>query len=532
MYITIEPVKVTDRDKCNQVNNSKRVLLVSVTKNTINHARILLRFCTWLTRWTHGRFSLMIRVGLFSTDRTLHPLLSSALAGEFLLFQETDEEGIRDLILTDRCDVLILDVFGDRNDLERRMTACRQLVNLRVPTVVMADDGLYPRIREFINHETFGYCRRPPSIRELKNLLISAHETSSVREQLLSAEEPSDESIGLDRLIGNSSLMQRVYQKVRNVASLNACVLITGESGTGKELIARAIHNLSARSQQPFVAISCGAIPDTLIESELFGHTNGAFTGTAGPHEGYLESAGPGTLFFDEIGELSLFTQVKLLRVLQELEFSRLGSTRLIPLRARLIFATNQDLSKLVAAGQFRRDLYYRINVMRITAPSLESHPEDIPMLATHFLRRYSRKFGKPMNRIEPEAMDMLLDHRWPGNVRELEGVIQRAIVDAPGRSVRAEDVILAQEEDREADEDKVLDIGDYAPSGTFEKQLWDYKIKLALAAVRENNGNKALAARSLGMSRAYLYRLISLAESGTFEPSSTAFAMKERLRQ
>lgn len=473
----------------------------------------------------------MIKVGLFSTDRTLHPLLSSTLAGDFFLFQESDEAGVKDLVLSHRCDVLILDLSGDRDDLDRRIAACRRLISLHIPAVVMADDSLYPRVRDFIAQETFGYCRRPPSIRELRNLLISASAPSITKEQLQITEEPRDENVGLDRLIGNSPQMQRVYQKVRNVANLVASVLITGESGTGKELIARAIHNLSGRSGQPFVAVSCGAIPDTLIESELFGHANGAFTGTVGSHEGYLESAGSGTIFFDEIGELSLFTQVKLLRVLQELEFSRLGSTRLIPLRARVIFATNQDLSKLVAAGQFRRDLYYRINIMRIQAPSLESRPEDIPVLARHFLRRYSRKFGRPMERIEPEAMEMLLDYPWPGNVRELEGVIQRAIVDAAGSSIRAEDIVLAQEEECEAEEDKVLDIGDYAPSGTFERRLWDYKIRLALSAVREHNGNKALAARSLGMSRAYLYRLISLAESDTMEQSSAACAIKERLR-
>jgi DNA-binding NtrC family response regulator len=471
--------------------------------------------------------SAVIRIGLYSEDRTLHRLLSSALGKEYQLQQDTSESAIRELAVAGRFDVLILDFFSSHDDLEERIESWRRLLSLQVPALIMAAEGLHSKICESIHNEAFGYCRRPPSLRDLKNLLQRAYENSSLKQELQTAKQGQGEVAGCDRLIGSSPQMRRVYQLVRNVTNLNAAVLITGESGTGKELIARAIHNLGPRSSHPFVAISCGAIPETLIESELFGHANGAFTGSVGPHEGYFEKAGEGALFFDEIGELSLFTQVKLLRVLQELEFSRLGSTRVIPLRARLIFATNQDLPKLVAEGRFRHDLYYRINVMRIQAPPLQDHPEDIPLMAEHFLRRYSRVFGKSMDRFETKAMDMLMEHAWPGNVRELENVIQRAIIDAPGRSVRAEDLNLTCEEESPSEYTKILDIGDYLPTGNFEKQLREYKIKLALAAVRENNGNKALAARSLGMSRAYLYRLIGLAESETLSDQNVACSMK-----
>jgi DNA-binding NtrC family response regulator len=306
--------------------------------------------------------------------------------------------------------------------------------------------------------------------------------------------------------------MQQVYQLVHRVTNLNATVLVTGESGTGKELIARAIHNLGSRANRPFVAVPCGAIPETLIEAELFGHEKGAFTGTVGAREGYFEQAADGTLFLDEIGDLSLFTQVKLLRVLQQMEFSRLGSNRLIPVRARLIFATHQDLDKLVAEGKFRQDLFYRINVMRIESPPLQEHPEDIPRIARHFLRKYGQMFQKPMEDIEPDAVALLQSYRWPGNVRELENVMQRAIILAPGKVVRAEDLNVNIEES-DADIGDIVDIGDYHPAGSFERQLRDYKVKLAVAAVRENNGNKTLAARSLCISRAYLHRLIRLVE-------------------
>jgi len=218
----------------------------------------------------------------------------------------------------------------------------------------------------------------------------------------------------------------------------------------------------------------------------------------------------------DEIGDLSLFTQVKLLRVLQQMEFSRLGSTKLIPLKARLIFATHRDLDKLVAEGKFRQDLFYRINVMRIEAPPLQEHTEDIPRLARHFLRQYGQVFQKPMDDIERDALALLQSYPWPGNVRELENVMQRAIILAPGKTVRAEDFNLNIIEETDVDIgdiDDVVDIGDYNPAGSFERQLRDYKVKLAVAAVRENNGNKTLAARKLCISRAYLHRLIRLAE-------------------
>jgi DNA-binding NtrC family response regulator len=359
----------------------------------------------------------------------------------------------------------------------------------------------------------FGYCRRPPSIRDLKTMLSRAYENSLLKRQLETVQQRMEDPGTCDRLIGSGRHMQRVYQMVQRVTNLSAAVLVTGESGTGKELIARAIHNMGARSKRPFVAVSCGAIPETLIEAELFGHEKGAFTGTVGAREGYFEQAGDGTLFLDEIGDLSLFTQVKLLRVLQQMEFSRLGSNKLIPLRARLVFATHRDLAQLVAEGKFRQDLFYRINVMRIESPALQEHPEDIPQIAEHFLRHYSKMFQKPMDSIEPDALQMLQTYPWPGNVRELENVMQRAIVLAPGMTVRADDLALSLPEDEVDEGEGVVNIGDYHPAGSFERQLRDYKVKLAVTAVRENNGNKTLAARSLSISRAYLHRLIRLAE-------------------
>jgi DNA-binding NtrC family response regulator len=455
----------------------------------------------------------MIKIGLYSEDRTLRPLLSSALGKEFQVLQGSDAEGVRSLVSARECDVMILDLNSNRDSLHERIEFSRQLIASNTPSVVMADDGLRSTAFELVRNGAFGYCRRPPSIRDLKTMLNRACENSALRQQLQTVQQRLEEPASCDRLIGSSPRMKRVYQLVRSVANLNAAVLVTGDSGTGKELIARAIHNLGSRSSRPFVAVSCGAIPETLIEAELFGHEKGAYTGTVGAREGYFEQAGDGTLFLDEIGDLSLFTQVKLLRVLQQMEFSRLGSTRLVPLRARLIFATHRDLDQLVAEGKFRQDLFYRINVMRIEAPPLQEHPEDIPAISKHFLHKYAQAFQKPMESIEPEALEMLLSYSWPGNVRELENVMQRAIILAPGQTVRAEDLTLSIQEEDAAGFEDVVDIGDYQPAGSFERQIHEYKIKLAVAAVRENNGNKTLAARSLCISRAYLHRLIRLAE-------------------
>ena len=458
----------------------------------------------------------MTRIGLYSEDCTLQPLLSPALGKDFEVLLESDGEGMDALIVAGKCDVLILDLFSHEDSLQTRIDCARRLIASNVPAILMADDSLRSTAFELVRSGAFGYTRRPPSIRDLKTMLSRACETSALKQQLYSVQQRIEEPGKCDRIIGTSPSMQKVYQLVRSVTNLNAAVLVTGESGTGKELIARAIHNLGSRANKPFVAVSCGAIPETLIEAELFGHEKGAFTGTVGAREGYFEQAGDGTLFLDEIGDLSLFTQVKLLRVLQQMEFSRLGSSKLVPLRARLIFATHQDLGKLVAEGKFRQDLFYRINVMRIDSPPLQDRVEDIPLIARHFMRHYAGVFQKPMDAIEPDALEMLQGYAWPGNVRELENVMQRAIILAPGRSVRAEDLNLnghEQEEDTGAF-DEVVDIADYQPAGSFERQLRDYKIRLAVTAVREANGNKTLAARSLSISRAYLHRLLRLAET------------------
>jgi Nif-specific regulatory protein len=242
----------------------------------------------------------------------------------------------------------------------------------------------------------------------------------------------------LRNIVGNSRVMQQVYELVAQVAPAATTVLVRGESGTGKELVAQAIHYNSPRTGKPFVKVSCGALPDTLIESELFGYEPGAFTDARGSKKGRFELAHTGTLFLDEVGELSPATQVKLLRVLQEREFERLGGVKPIKVNVRLVAATNSDLEAAVAAGRFREDLYYRLNVFSIYMPPLRERRPDIPVLADHFVEKYGAAHGKDVRRIATTAIDMLMSYHWPGNVRELENCIERAVVVCEGGVIHA----------------------------------------------------------------------------------------------
>jgi Nif-specific regulatory protein len=244
------------------------------------------------------------------------------------------------------------------------------------------------------------------------------------------------ERYDFSNIIGTTGPMRQVYEQIAQVAHTNTTVLIRGESGTGKELIAHAIHYNSPRAKKPFIKVSCAALPDTLIESELFGYEKGAFTGAESRKKGRFEMAEAGTLFLDEIGDINLSTQVKLLRVLQEREFERLGGTETVRVNVRLIAATNKDLEQAIADGKFREDLYYRLNVFTIFVPPLRERKSDLLLLADHFLQKYSREHKKDIRRISTPAIDMLTCYHWPGNVRELENVIERAVLVCDGAAV------------------------------------------------------------------------------------------------
>jgi transcriptional regulator with GAF, ATPase, and Fis domain len=300
-------------------------------------------------------------------------------------------------------------------------------------------------------------------------------------------------------LIGESRPMLRVNEFITRVAKGNSTVLIRGESGTGKELVARAIHAGGLRPDKPFVAINCAAIPEALLESELFGHEKGAFTGAAGVRKGKFEVAEDGTLFLDEIGEMAPLLQGKLLRVLQQREFERLGGNRLLPFNARVVAATNKNLEQAIKAGEFRQDLYYRLNVVSVASPPLREHREDIPLLAMHFADKYAAKCKRGFKGIAPEARSLLMQYSWPGNVRELENAIEHAIVMGLTDEILPEDLPNALLEEQSSG----------LAAARYHDTLNQTKKQLVLSALDEAGGSPVDAARLLGIHPKYLHRLI-----------------------
>ena len=304
--------------------------------------------------------------------------------------------------------------------------------------------------------------------------------------------------VGAAMLIGESRAMSRVTEFIGRVAKGDSTVLIRGESGTGKEMVARAIHANSLRPSKPFVAINCAAIPETLLESELFGHEKGAFTGASAIKKGKFEAAEDGTLLLDEIGEMAPLLQAKLLRVLQQREFERLGGTRLLPFNARVIAATNKNLEQAIRAGDFRQDLYYRLNVVSVALPPLREHREDIPALALHFANKFVAKSKRGFKGISPEARSLLMQYSWPGNVRELENAIEHAIVLGLTDEILPEDLPEAMLEEQSSE-----------MAALYHNTLHQTKKQLVITAMNDAKGNHVEAARLLGIHPKYLHRLI-----------------------
>jgi DNA-binding NtrC family response regulator len=347
------------------------------------------------------------------------------------------------------------------------------------------------------------YVLKPFSLAEMRMVVHKELDHSRLREENRSLREALGQKYSHPNIVAISPKMQEVLATVERVAPTNSTVLLGGESGVGKDLIARAIHEKSRRASGPFIKINSTAIPENLLESELFGFEKGAFTGAANSKPGKFELADKGTIFLDEIGDVPAATQVKLLRVLQEREFERLGGTRTIKVDVRLIAATNRDLRAALEDGTFREDLYYRLNVVPIDIPPLRDHKEDIAGLANLFLERFTKDSGRAdkITGISPAAMQHLVGHYWPGNVRELQNVIERACALATGKQLEASDIQLDSPRNRNhAGSDRFL------PDGMTLDQWEDEMIREAL---KRAGGNKSQAARLLGLSRnALRYRL------------------------
>jgi DNA-binding NtrC family response regulator len=407
------------------------------------------------------------------------------------------------LPLLDRADLILTDLkLPGMSGLD--MLALIQRQNSRAPAIMMTAHGTIEVAVDAMKAGAADFLLKPFSLDHMMTVVHKALEVRGLRDENRKLKEELGRRYEFDNIVGRSPQMQEIFAALMRVAPTRATVLLTGESGVGKDLIARAIHFHSPRRDRPLVKINCSALPENLMESELFGYEKGAFTGAATTKPGKFEQADTGTVFLDEIGDVPQAIQVKLLRVLQEREFERLGSNKTRQLDIRMIAATNQDLRAALEQGTFREDLYYRLNVVALEIPPLRSRKPDIPYLANHFLKKLAPDTGTKVELITPAAMEKLLEYPWPGNVRELENVIERSLVMAPGTSLDAGDIKLDALRGRPAVTGELS-----LPEGL---SLDQYEQELIRQALKRAEGNKSQAARLLGLTRnALRYRLTQM---------------------
>jgi len=398
--------------------------------------------------------------------------------------------------------VILLDLQMPQMDgMEVLRTLSREAVD--VPTIVITAHGSIDTAVEAMKEGAVDFILKPFDPQYLEIAVRRALE----RRQLLDSNRLFRDALAARsaNILGESALIRAAIQTAQKASGTNSTILLLGESGTGKEVFAHTIHQWSPRRDKPFVVVNCVALSEHLLESELFGHEKGAFTGAHQAKKGKFETANGGTVFLDEIGDMPLPLQTKLLRVLQDHEFERVGGTRPIATDIRVLAATNRDLDDAVQAGRFRADLFYRLNVIRIALAPLRERREDIPALAQHFLVRYAAETKRPVRRITAEAMDLLRRHDWPGNVRELANTIERAVVLCAGETITSADLALpgAHLPPRSPDPIPVVE------ADGFHKQINAYRRQVLLTAMQRTNGNHTQAARLLGLHRTYFLRLL-----------------------
>jgi two-component system, NtrC family, response regulator PilR len=448
------------------------------------------------------------RILVVDDERSMQEFLEIFLRGEgYEVATAGDVAAARALIESDEFDVVVTDIQmpgGSGLDVLRAANEAAPETMVIMITAFATTETAIAAMKE----GAYDYLTKPFQVDEIRLVVEKALEKKSLALENRRLRSELRTRTRSRRIIGSSGALQRVLELVAQVADSRANVLVTGESGTGKEVVARAIHEMSERREGPFIVVNCAAIPETLLESELFGHVRGAFTGALHNKEGLFELADKGTVFLDEVGEIPLSLQVKLLRVIQEKSFRRVGGTQDQRADVRVVAATNRRLEEEVAAGRFREDLYYRLNVIEIPLPPLRERKDDLALLVDHFIDRYARELGKKVEGIAPEALERLLAYRFPGNVRELENAIERAValtrgpvieMDALPRSVlaRPEPGVAARIPAQGVDLDKLLE---------------EYERSLILEALGPAGGVKKRAAKLLGISfRSLRYRLEKL---------------------
>lgn len=370
----------------------------------------------------------------------------------------------------------------------------------RVPVIMMSAHGTIEKAVKSMKLGAYDFITKPFAGDRLLITVRNALTTSSLKQEIDTLRSELKDRFQFKNIIGQSGVMQEVFRSLEKVVNSNVTVLIHGESGTGKELIARAIHyHNTQRCNKPFVAVNCSALPESLLESELFGHEKGAFTGAVGKRIGKFEVAAGGSIFLDEIGLMTPATQAKMLRILQEREFERVGGNEMVKVDVRVVSATNKDLEEAVRNGEFREDLFYRISVFPIKLPPLRDRREDIPLLAAHFVNKYAQSERKEVEGISPDALELLMAYNWPGNVRELENAIERAVVLASGVEINARDLPNTV---RSIGEKKI-----YESDNTLSSWIEKLEEEALRKALLENGGNISQTAKKLGIGRATIYR-------------------------
>ena len=425
--------------------------------------------------------------------------LRQSLEDNFDIYTAGNADEALKVLSADQIDLVLTDLRLGADD---GMALIEKVLQRPRPPIcmLMTAYGSIATAVEGMKRGAFDFVTKPVNIDELGLKITRAINGRRTEQENLQLRQQVDKRFGLESLVGESRAMHEIFDVVRQVAPSRATVLIAGESGTGKELIAHAIHNLSNRNKTRFIAFNCAAFAPQLIESELFGHERGSFTGAVERRIGRFEQAAGGTLFLDEIGEIDSNIQVKLLRALDPGVFERVGGSQSIHADVRLVAATNRDLASLVRDGKFREDLYYRLNVVQIRVPPLRERKEDIPLLANSFLKEISERDGKAFRPLSPDAMEALLRYDWPGNVRELKGAIDSGVTLATGNQVTVHDLPMT-----------VRGIsGVSLPHGSANQDLvniHDNEVRLIMRALEETGGNRTEAAKKLGISRRTLHR-------------------------
>ena len=446
---------------------------------------------------------------IIDDEEVLQDVLSSLLRreGHEVLCARSGEEGLKILADEEGVELVLLDLMLPGISGQEVLQQIRRDDPDQVVVVVTAYSSIEGAI-DAMRQGAFHYIPKPFKNQEVLLTVRKGLEQRRLTEENRSLKEQLRERYSFDNIVGKSKPMQEVFELVRLAAPSKSNILITGESGTGKELVAKAIHHHSRRAEGPFVTVNSGSMPADLLESNLFGHVKGAFTGAVSAKKGLFEVAHNGSIFFDEIGNIPIDTQAKLLRVIQEKEFMRLGGVETLTADTRIIAATNADLELEVRRGTFREDLYYRLNVITISLPALRSRTEDIPMLARHFLARYARENDKELDEIAPEAMSRLLDYRWPGNVRELENVIERAVVLSTGHVLDEE---LLSPAVRRGESSAGSSAYPPTPEGdvSLKDAVNEYERQLIIRALKQADGVQKHAAEKLQVKPTTLHELI-----------------------